>query len=111
MIDFDAIYKDLIAPVITESGLASLRAHEEMAEGIIHKPMFERLILCEYAISDLITANANVFYELGIRHVVRPRITILLFAKGSGQLPFDVVPLRAMTYILNEEGFPIPYRY
>jgi tetratricopeptide (TPR) repeat protein len=106
IIDFDAIYRDLIAPAITESGLEPLRADEEMAGGIIHKPMFERLILCEYAIADLTTANANVFYELGVRHAVRPWSTVLVFAKGSGQLPFDVAPLRAMTYILNEEGLP-----
>jgi hypothetical protein len=106
MIDFDAIYKDLIAPAITESGLEPLRADEEMAGGIIHKPMFERLILCEYAIADLTTANPNVFYELGVRYAIRPWSTVLLFAKGIGQLPFDVAPLRALTYILNEEGLP-----
>ena len=43
-----------------------------MTGGIIHKPMFERLILCDYAVADLTTANANVFYELGIRHAVAP---------------------------------------
>jgi tetratricopeptide (TPR) repeat protein len=107
VMDFDAIYKDLIAPAISEAGLEPLRADEEMAGGIIHKPMFERLILCEYAIADLTTANANVFYELGVRHAVRPWSTVLLFAKGSGQLPFDVAPLRAMTYVFNEEGLPI----
>ena len=47
MIDFDAVYKELIAPAIEEAGLDALRADEEMSGGIIHKPMFERLILCE----------------------------------------------------------------
>ena len=77
-----------------------------MAGGIIHKPMFERLILCEYAVADLTTANANVFYELGVRHAVRPWSTALLFAEASGQLPFDVAPLRAMPYKLDAEGKP-----
>jgi tetratricopeptide (TPR) repeat protein len=104
MIDFDAIYQDLIAPAINESELATLRADEEMTGGIIHKPMFERLILCEYTVADLTTANANVFYELGVRHAVRPWSTVLLFAKDSGQLPFDVAPLRAMAYQLTAEG-------
>jgi tetratricopeptide (TPR) repeat protein len=103
-IDFDSIYQDLIAPAINESGLEPLRADEEMTGGIIHKPMFERLILCEYAVADLTTANANVFYELGVRHAVRPWSTVLLFAKGGGQLPFDVSPLRAMAYELTAEG-------
>jgi tetratricopeptide (TPR) repeat protein len=62
--------------------------------------MFERLILCEYAVADLTTANANVFYELGVRHAVRPWSTVLVFAEG-GRLPFDVAPLRAMPYQLD----------
>jgi len=106
VIDFDAVYKELIAPAISEAGLEPLRADEEMTGGIIHKPMFERLILCEYAVADLTTANANVFYELGVRHAVRQWSTVLLFAEGSIQLPFDVAPLRAMPYRLSPDGKP-----
>jgi hypothetical protein len=105
LINFDAIYKNLIAPAVREAGLEPLRADEEMSGGIIHKPMFERLILCEYAVAELTTANANVFYELGIRHAARPWSTVLLFAEG-GRLPFDVAPLRAMPYRLNRDGAP-----
>jgi len=107
VIDFDAVYKELIAPAISEAGLEPLRADEEMTGGIIHKPMFERLILCEYAVADLTTANANVFYELGVRHAVRQWSTVLLFAEGSSQLPFDVAPLRAMPYRLSPDGKPL----
>ena len=106
IIDFDAVYKDLIAPAIDKAGLEPLRADEEMTGGVIHKPMFERLILCEFAVADLTTANANVFYELGVRHSVRPWSTILLFAEGGTQLPFDVAPLRAIPYRLSAGGRP-----
>jgi len=105
MVDFDAVYRDLIAPAIKEAGLEPLRADEEMTGGIIHKPMFERLILCEYAVADLTTANANVFYELGLRHAVRPWSTVLIFSEG-GRLPFDVALLRALPYQLDEGGAP-----
>jgi tetratricopeptide (TPR) repeat protein len=104
-VDFDAVYNDLIAPAVKSAGLEPLRADEEMTGGIIHKPMFERLILCEFAVADLTTANANVFYELGVRHAVRPGSTVLLFAEG-GRLPFDVAPLRALPYQLTSEGTP-----
>lgn len=107
LIDFDSVYQDLIAPAIREAELDPLRADEEMTGGIIHKPMYERLILCEYAVADLTTANANVFYELGLRHAVRPWSTVLLFAEGSGQLPFDVGPLRALPYKLGSDGKPV----
>ena len=105
-IDFDAVFRDLIAPAITGAGLEPIRADEEMSGGIIHKPMFERLILCENAIADLTSANANVFYELGVRHAVRPRSTVMLFAEGGSRLPFDVAPLRAMPYRLGADGRP-----
>jgi hypothetical protein len=105
LIDFDAVYSDLIQPAIKEAKLEPIRADEEMTGGIIHKPMFERLVLCEYAVADLTTANANVFYELGVRHAVRPWSTVLLFADGN-RLPFDVALLRAMPYQLGPDGKP-----
>jgi MAP3K TRAFs-binding domain len=103
---FDAVYKQIIAPAIDAAGLEPLRADEEMSGGIIHKPMFERLLLCRFAVADLTTANANVFYELGVRHAARPGATVLIFAEGRGQLPFDVAPLRAMPYKLDASGAP-----
>lgn len=105
LIDFDAVYSELIAPAIRQAGLEPLRADEEMAGGIIHKAMFERLLLCEYAVADLTTANANVFYELGVRHAARPCSTVLIFAEGR-RLPFDVALMRAVPYRLNEGGLP-----
>ncbi|MCI0417788.1 MAG: DUF4071 domain-containing protein [Acidobacteria bacterium] len=105
LVDFDAVYHDLIAPAVAEAGLEPLRADEEIAGGVIHKPMFERLILCQFAVADLTTANANVFYELGIRHATRPWSTVLLFSE-RGRLPFDVASLRAIPYRLTPEGGP-----
>jgi len=106
VVDFDAVYHELIAPGIADAGLDPLRADQELTGGIIHKPMFERLILCEYAVADLTAANANVFYELGVRHAVRPASTLLVFANGVGQLPFDVANLRGLPYGLGPDGRP-----
>lgn len=105
-VDFDFIYELMIRPAVEAAGLEPLRADEETAGGVIHKAMFERLILCEYAVADLTTANANVFYELGLRHAVRPHATQLIFADGWGQLPFDVGLLRALPYRLGADGRP-----
>jgi hypothetical protein len=96
--DFDSLYQEVIAPAVDAAGMEALRADEERDGGIIHKPMFERLVLCPFAVADLTLANANVFYELGVRHAVRPHTTVLLFAKGAQRLPFDVSPLRAIPY-------------
>ena len=82
-------------PAVRDAELEPLRADEERTGGIIHKPMFERLLLCDYALADLTTANANVFYELGVRHAARPATTMTIFAKQQ-PIPFDVNFLRSM---------------
>ena len=105
LIDFDAVYTDLILPAIREAELEPLRADEEMTGGGMNAPMFERLILSEFAIADVSTVNANVFYQLGIRHAARPRATVLLCAEGR-RLPFDLTTLRAVPYQLDESGRP-----
>jgi tetratricopeptide (TPR) repeat protein len=105
-VDFDAVYGELIKPAILEAGLEPLRADEEMAGGIIHKPMFERLLLCPYAVADLTTANANVFYELGVRHAVKASSTALIYAEGVGKPTFDLAPLRGLPYSLGKDGKP-----
>lgn len=105
-IDFDAVWRDLIEPAVRAAGLDPIRADEEEVGGIIHKAMFERLILCDYAVADLTTANANVFYELGIRHGIKPHHTTLIFASNVGTLPFDVSPLRGLPYQLSGDGLP-----
>jgi MAP3K TRAFs-binding domain len=104
-IDFDAVYERLIAPAVSEANLQPLRADQELVGGIIHKPMFERLILSDYAVADLTTANANVFYELGVRHAVRPYSTVLI-AAALGRIPFDLAPDRVLPYTLDGRGSP-----
>src|ERR1700719_3060294 len=56
---------------------ARRRRSSDRSAGMIHKAMFERLILSEYAIADLTILNANVYYELGVRHAARPQTTVL----------------------------------
>lgn len=102
-IDFDRIYTTALAPAIVDADMEPIRADEERTGGIIHKPMFERLLLCDYALADLTTANANVFYELGVRHTARPATTLTIFAKNQ-PIPFDVNFLRSMPYDLGENN-------
>jgi tetratricopeptide (TPR) repeat protein len=103
LIDFDTVYRELIAPAIEAAGLEPLRGDEEATGGIIHKVMFERLLICPFAVVDLTTGNPNVFYEMGVRHAARPYATVLMFASDA-RLPFDAAPLRALPYALSGDG-------
>src|SRR4051794_11204282 len=102
-IDFDEVYEQAIKPAAADAGVEVVRADEERGGGIIHKPMYERLLLAEIVIADLTFANANVFYELGIRHAARPHATILIFA-SIGTLPLDAAPIRALPYAVGRGG-------
>jgi tetratricopeptide (TPR) repeat protein len=99
-IDFDQVYRRAVKPAIEAAGMAPIRADEERTGGIIHKAMFERLLVCDFAIADLTCANANVFYELGVRHAVRPATTVVIFGRNH-TLPFDVQYVRALPYELG----------
>jgi hypothetical protein len=99
-INFDRVYRMAIKPSIEAANLEAIRADEEQSGGIIHGAMFARLLLAEFVIADLTTANPNVFYELGIRHAAKRQTTIPIYSPPS-DLPFDVGPLRAIPYELS----------
>ena len=100
VVDFDQIYNEAIKPAIEGCGLEALRGDQERTGGIIHGAMFARLLLSEFVVADLTLANANVFYELGIRHAAKPFTTVPILANVS-TLPFDVALVRAVTYQLE----------
>lgn len=102
-VDFDQIYETGIKPAIEKAGLVSIRGDREETGGIIHRAMFARLLLAEYVIADMTTANPNVFYELGVRHTAKPYTTIPIFAT-IGAPPFDVNMVRAIPYDLTAGG-------
>jgi hypothetical protein len=96
-INFDLVYSNFIKPAIIKANLEPIRADAEKEGGFIHKPMYERLLFCKFAVADLSFDNANVFYELGIRHAVKPFTTVVIFEKNT-KLAFDAAPLRAFPY-------------
>jgi hypothetical protein len=54
-------------------------------------------------IADLTVHNANVLYELGIRHTARRGLTILL-SDVQYKLPYDLLHTMAQWYELDSEG-------
>jgi MAP3K TRAFs-binding domain len=104
-IDFDAVYERLVAPAVSQAKLQPLRADQELLGDIEHKAMFDGLILSDYAVADLTTADAKVFYELGVRHAVRPRSTVLI-AADLGRRPFELALAPVLSYALHASGAP-----
>jgi tetratricopeptide (TPR) repeat protein len=96
-IDFDLVYEKLIKPAVEAAGLEPFRADEEFRAGSIHADMFQELLLAELVLADLTIDNANVFYEIGVRHALRARGSVMLYS-GRDRLPFDIAGERMLKY-------------
>src|SRR6516162_4070037 len=103
VIDFDAVYKDLLAPAITAAGLAPHRADADRRGGSIHADMFQELLLAEFVVANLTLDNPNVWYEIGVRHALRASGAVLTYALRD-RLPFDIAGQRMQRYTLLNGG-------
>jgi hypothetical protein len=100
MVDFDAVYDNIVKPAIEAAGMELLRADQDVSRGGHHNALYEQLILCDYAVADLSDSNTNLVYELGLRDGVRPSTTVTLSAEQD-KSPFDAGPLHTLTYALS----------
>ena len=87
-LDLDKTYK-IIQLAIKDAGLECVRADDIVHSGVIDKPMYENLLNADVAIADLSTSNENAIYELGVRHALKPRTTIVI-AEKQFKFPFDL---------------------
>jgi tetratricopeptide (TPR) repeat protein len=105
--NFNAIYTQLIKPALEAAGFEAFRADEETTSGDILTDMFQELLLADLCIADMSIDNANVFYELGIRHAFRKRGIVHIQA-GRAYMPFDIFNVRTIPYHITAEGVPDP---
>jgi TIR domain-containing protein len=103
VIDFDQVYGSAIKPAVEAEGLLCLRADDELAGGLIDKPVFSRLIHSDILIADLTTSSPTVLYELGIRHASRSRATIPMIEMSErSHLPMELWASRVEVYNLAD---------
>lgn len=81
------VLEEIIQPACGAFGLEPLRADEIADPGEIPEQIFQHLRDDDVLIADLTGANANVMYELGLRHATG-KLTIQLGERD--RLPFDV---------------------
>lgn len=106
MLDLNKSYRLLIKPVVESKGLECVRADEIIHSGIIDVPMYRELLKADVVIADLSTANVNAFYELGIRHALRPFTTIVV-SEDKMSYPFDLnhIKINSYTHLGNAIDF------
>jgi len=106
-IDFERVETELIQPVLKELGIRGATTQEIAAAGNIRLDMFDRLLMADLVIADISIHNANVYYELGIRHALRDRSTILIRASGD-EVVFDLKTDRYLKYDAADPGASRP---
>jgi hypothetical protein len=92
------LLKEIIQPVFAENfpDFRVERADEITAPGSINSQVINRLWDAPLVIADMSQHNANAFYELAIRHIVRlPTIHMI---HSADKIPFDVAPYRAISF-------------
>ncbi len=105
-LNLDQTYKNVIKPAVAFCGYDCIRADEIQHSGVIDVPMYEQLLKADLVIADLSTSNLNAIFELGIRHALRPRSTIII-AEQEFRSPFDVnhVVIRRYTHLGPDIGY------
>ena len=90
----------MIAPAIEGAGLEGGTTAEILEAGNIRTDMFRELLIADIVIADVSIDNANVYYELGIRHALRAKDTVLIRSPTSegGRVPFDLLTDRYLRY-------------
>jgi hypothetical protein len=103
-IDFDRVEAELLRPALDRMNRAD-RAIEGATTGDISRAgniredMFRRLVASDLVIADVSIHNANVFYELGIRHGLQPCATFMLRSRATqDSYPFDLQTDRYFLY-------------
>lgn len=90
----DRVFDRLIRPAVEPLGYSCLRADHIRLPGSVVLQVSELLVRAELVIADLTGSNANVFYELGIRHAIgRPFIQLV---QVNDEIPFDVTSVRTV---------------
>jgi Tetratricopeptide Repeats-Sensor len=105
-IDFELVQRDLIDRAFDRLGIRGDTTQVITRAGNIREDMFQLLVTADLVVADISIHNANVFYELGIRHGLRERATYLLRCKPEQpekpdkaiEVPFDLRTDRYLEY-------------
>jgi hypothetical protein len=106
-VNFDWVHKELIEPALTRVGLEGATTGLIVEAGNIRDDVIHELVMADVVVADVSIHNANVFYELGIRHAVRNRATVLIRARID-EVPFDLKGERYLSYDQTAPAAEVP---
>src|SRR5215208_1076218 len=112
-IDFNRVESELIGPALTGHKLVGRTTGDSLKQGNIRTEMFHRLLTADVVIVDISLTNANVYYELGIRHALRNKRTFMVRGSSvegpTNEVPFDLRTDRYLAYDAANPGAALDY--
>lgn len=91
VLNLDKTFEQLVRPACDAVDVNAFRAIDANLTGSIDAVMYHWIYAADLVIADLSTLNANVFYELGVRHAQRPNTTLVIAESVLiKRLPFDL---------------------
>jgi hypothetical protein len=99
-VDFDALWHRVYHPVLSELGYEAVRADRDVGALIIAE-MIQRLALADLVVADVSLPNANVYYEIGVRHAAK-RVGCVLVAADWAKPVFDLAQIRQLRFPLAD---------
>ena len=102
-VDYERVQRELIDPAMKAAGIVGATTEVIIEAGNIREDMFQLLAHADIVIADISLHNANVFYELGARHALRPRRTFMIRFTGD-EVPFDIKTDRYLGYDRDNPG-------
>lgn len=102
-IDFDHVYHGLIEKAVESLGMDCERCDEIVDTGSIHLKMFKGIFEADVAVVDITSLNANVFYELGVRHALNKCVTLVVRRQSNLPPPFNISGLNVLGYEMDAE--------
>ncbi|MPV35693.1 tetratricopeptide repeat-containing protein [Georgenia subflava] len=103
-VDFDLLWFRVYRPVLADLGYRPIRADADVGALIITE-MIQRLVLGDLVVADVSLPNANVYYEVGVRHAAS-RVGCVLVAAEWAQPVFDIGQMRQVRYPLDDGALP-----
>ncbi len=96
----DQVFKHIIQPVVSALGFAAKRAEEIGLPGIISGPLLAAVADSDLVVADLTDHDANVFYELAIRHAAQRPVVQLI--DSAQRPPFDLRDLSTIRLDIHD---------
>jgi hypothetical protein len=87
-----------------ELNFSCKRADDFFGGGHILEDILRGIGEAEIIIADVTTKNPNVFYELGVTHMVKDIEKVLILTQSMDDVPFDLRHLRCIVYEQSESG-------